>query len=208
MPREKHIVRQVQWKNRLQAYGCYVNLEKTIYINYAPVIVDVYAEVEGKTFLIEIGDIRDKRKIALLELYARQKPNTIFINEEYGENKIQQVLESINVYLNSPEYKEILQDRLIQQEIEIRKRIEDKHNKRMQLFGLAIIIFIPTIVLAFVEPLTVGYWIGFWVAIIFVIPLMLLFMLEPRPLFYVISLFKSLESSNEKDLIRRNEERT
>jgi len=201
LPREKHIIRQVQWKNRLQEYGCYVNLEKTIYINNAPVIIDVYAEVEGKTFLIEIGDIQDKRKIALLELYTRQKHNTIFIHEEYGENRIQQVLESINVYLHSPEYKQILQDRLIQQDIEIRKRIEDKHNKRMQLLGLSIIVFVPAIVLAFLSPEIVGYWIAFWIVMIFLLPLMSAFMLlDPKALSYVISLFKSLESSKEEDL--------
>jgi hypothetical protein len=204
LPREVHIIRQVQWKNRLQEYGCYVNLEKTIYINNAPVIIDVYAEVEGKTFLIEIGDIQDKRKIALLKLYTRQKHNTIFIHEEYGENRIQQVLESINVYLHSPEYKQTLQDELIQKEIENRKRIEDKledkHNKRIQLFGLSIIVLVPAIVLAFFSPEIVGYWIGFWITILFVLPLMSALMLESDALDYVISLFKSLESTNEEDL--------
>jgi len=151
--------------------------------------------------LIEIGDIQDKRKIALLELYTRQKHNTIFIHEEYGENRIQQVLESINVYLHSPEYKQILQDRLIQQDIEIRKRIEDKHNKRMQLLGLSIIVFVPAIVLAFLSPEIVGYWIAFWIVMIFLLPLMSAFMLlDPKALSYVISLFKSLESSKEEDL--------
>lgn len=157
---------------------------KTIYINNAPVIIDVYAEVEGKTFLIEIGDIQDKRKIALLELYTRQKHNTIFIHEEYGENRIQQVLESINVYLHSPEYKQILQDRLIQQDIEIRKRIEDKHNKRLQLLGLSIIVFVPAIVLAFLSPEMAPYWIGLSLGTIFVIPLVSIFMLDTRPLSY------------------------
>lgn len=200
MPREQHIVRQVQWKNKLQEYGCSVNLEKRIYINKAPVIIDVYAEVEEKKFLIELGDIQDKRKIALLELYSRQKHNTIFIHEEYGENRIQQVLESINGYLHSPEYKQILRDRVIRQEIQDRKTIEDMHNKRLQLLGLSIIMWVPAIVLAFLSPEIAAYWIGFWVVLIFVLPVMLVFMLERGPISYLFSLLQSLESQKEAEL--------
>jgi hypothetical protein len=104
MPREAHIERQVQRKNTLQKYGCNVTLEKIVYIRNAPVIIDVFAEVDGKKFLIEIGDIADKRKNALMQFYAEENPNIEFIHEGYGINKIPTVLESISAYREKPEY--------------------------------------------------------------------------------------------------------
>ena len=61
----------------------------------------------GKIFLIEIGDITDKRKNALMQIYAEQNPNIEFIHEGYGRNKIPTVLESISAYTEKPEYKRL-----------------------------------------------------------------------------------------------------
>lgn len=108
MPRESHIERQVYWKSTLQKYGCNVNLEKTIHIRGAPVIVDVFAEIDGKEFLIEIGNIADKRKNALMQFHAEKNPKIEFIHESYGENKIQSVLESVSSYRETPEYKRLI----------------------------------------------------------------------------------------------------
>jgi hypothetical protein len=68
MPRETHIERQVEWKQQLTKYGFRVALEKQVIIRNAPVIVDVYAILGGKKYLIEIGNIADKRKIALMKI--------------------------------------------------------------------------------------------------------------------------------------------
>lgn len=103
MPREEHIMRQVTWKKRLEQYGK-VELEKQLVIRGARIVADVYAQIEGKEFIIEIGDIGDNRKNALLQFYAESKPNVVFIREAYGENKIQEALEQIKTYLRSPEY--------------------------------------------------------------------------------------------------------
>ena len=51
-------------------------------------ILDKIAEVEEKKYLIEIGDIADKRKNALMQFYAEQNSNIEFIHEGYGEKII------------------------------------------------------------------------------------------------------------------------
>jgi hypothetical protein len=104
MLREALIERQVQWKNTLQEYGCKVTLEKTVYIRNTPVIVDVFAEVDEKKFLIEIGNVVDKLKNALMQFYAEENSNIEFIHESYGRNEIPTVLESISAYIERPEY--------------------------------------------------------------------------------------------------------
>ena len=67
-----------------------VVLEKTVRIRNAPVIVDVFAVLDGKKYLIEIGDIADKRKFALMEIYAEQNSNTEFIHEGMENTKFKQ----------------------------------------------------------------------------------------------------------------------
>ena len=62
MPSERHIRRQIEWSDKLRQYGAIVELEKRIRIKRAKVVVDVYAEAEGKVFLIEIGNIDDEQK--------------------------------------------------------------------------------------------------------------------------------------------------
>ena len=114
LPREAHIERQVQWKDTLSKYGCSVSLERTVNIRGANVIVDVYAQVGGKIFLIEIGDIDDKRKIALMRFHAEQNPNIEFVHEEYGENKTQQVLSSLSSYRETQDYKDYLREQHLQ----------------------------------------------------------------------------------------------
>ena len=146
MPREAHIERQVHWKNTLQKYGCNVNLERTVYIRNAPIIVDVYAEAEGKIFLIEIGDISDKRKIALIQFYAEHDPNIEFIHEDYGENKIGNILESVTAYRNTPEYNKLKERQRREQEIE----------ERIQSFNavwmlICLTVFIICIVIPFMD---------------------------------------------------------
>jgi hypothetical protein len=41
MPRQEHLIRQVEWKNTLEKYGCNVALEKIIQIKGARIITDV-----------------------------------------------------------------------------------------------------------------------------------------------------------------------
>jgi len=118
MPREEHLVRQVEWKKKLEQYGK-VELEKQLSIRGTKIFADVYAQIEGKEFIIEVGDIADGRKNALLQLYAESRPNVVFIHEAYGENKIQEVLEQINAYLRSPE-----------RQLEMRKKIEELEKKK------------------------------------------------------------------------------
>lgn len=108
MPREAHIERQVEWKQQLTKHGFRVTLEKTVRIRNAPVIVDVFAVLDGKKYLVEIGDIADKRKIALMQIYAEQNHNVEFIHEGYGQDKIQTVLQSSKSYKNSPEHNDYL----------------------------------------------------------------------------------------------------
>ena len=128
-------------------------MENTIYINNAPVIIDVYAEVERKTFLIEIGDIADRRKVALLELYVNQNPNIEFIHECYGENKIQQVLDFITayhekerVYRESPEYKKLLEKREL---LKKQETIKQYKRKFKIFFGFSSIICLLYPIFAF-----------------------------------------------------------
>lgn len=134
LPSERHINRQVQWRTELQKYGCKVNLERTVHIRGAKVVVDVYAEVDDKIFLIEIGDIEDERKTALMQYFAREKPNVKFLHESYGENKIPQVLESLASYRNSAEYKKIQKLREYRQKIlrEYKQKMILSKQKMMQ----------------------------------------------------------------------------
>lgn len=121
MPREEHLVRQVEWKKKLEQYGK-VELEKQLSIRGAKIFADVYGQIEEKEFIIEVGDIADGRKNALLQLYAESRPNVVFIHEAYGENKIREVLEQINAYLHSPE-----------RQLEMRKKIEELEKKKKAL---------------------------------------------------------------------------
>lgn len=121
MPSERHINRQIQWRDTLRKYGANVSLERTIRIKGARVVVDVYAEMEGKKFLVEIGEINDKRKTALMQYYADENPEIELIHETYGENKIQQILESLQSYRNSEKYQKRLEIRIEETEEKIRK---------------------------------------------------------------------------------------
>lgn len=109
MPSERHINRQIQWRDALRKYGANASLERTIRIKGARIVVDVYAEIEGKTLLVEIGNINDERKTALMQYYADENSEIEFIHEPYGKNKIQQVLESLQSYRNSEEYQKQLE---------------------------------------------------------------------------------------------------
>lgn len=111
MPREEHIMRQTEWKRHLERYGK-VELEKQLLIKGARVVIDVYAVIENKEFIIEIGNIDDRRKYALLQFYVESKPNVVFIHEPYGKNRIQETVEKITAYQNSPEYQEYLTEQL------------------------------------------------------------------------------------------------
>jgi len=123
MPSERHIRRQIAWSDELRQHGCDVKLEETVFIKNARVIVDVYAKAEGKTFLIEIGDIEDERKTALMQFHAQQNPNIEFIHEPYGSNMIQKVLESIQAYRNSTQYK-LLRQRSLDEQNQLRQKIK------------------------------------------------------------------------------------
>lgn len=102
MPREAHIERQVQWKTILQENGCNARLEKSIKIKGARVVVDVFVEFGGITYLIEIGDIDDERKNALLQIYAQHNSKINFIHEAYGQDKTQEVLSNLSSYKAEP----------------------------------------------------------------------------------------------------------
>ena len=194
MPREQHIERQVHWKNKLQEYGENVQLEKTVYIKDAPVIVDVYAEIEEKIFLIEIGDIVDKRKIALMQYYAELNPNIHFIHEDYGADKIQQVLESITAYLNSPEYRQLIQLRLSLEKQSQKFKLTKKRKKRRELYALIATMLVPTFALFVVNVYYAVFWFGFWFFIIFIYPFGALLLGETGPSNYVMELIDSLNA--------------
>jgi hypothetical protein len=66
MPREEHLHRQIAWKEALSQFG-ETHLEQSLTIRGAQIFTDVYAEIEGKEYIIEIADVADKRKEALLE---------------------------------------------------------------------------------------------------------------------------------------------
>ena len=77
MPREEHIMRQVEWKKRLEPYGS-VELKKQLIIRGARIIADVYAQIEGKELIIEIGDIGDDRKKRSAPILRRIKAKRRF----------------------------------------------------------------------------------------------------------------------------------
>ena len=143
MPSERHIIRQLEWKRKLEPYGR-VELEKQLLIKGAKVIVDVYAVIENKEFIIEIGGIADPRKYALLQFYAESKPNVTFIHEPYSEDKTQEVLEDINAYLNSPEYQSLMQAKKLEL-----KKLKKEYRKNQFSFYTLIILLITCTFLSF-----------------------------------------------------------
>lgn len=162
MPREEHLVRQVEWKKKLEQYGK-VELEKQLSIRGAKIFADVYAQIEGKEFIIEVGDISDERKNALLELYAESKPNIIFIHEAYGQDKIPEVLQQINAYLQSPEYQLYIQAEKL-------KKLEEmeKEKKSLPICVTIVGIFYSVIILIF-SPFLGVERLAFWLLFLFVV---------------------------------------
>ena len=211
MPSERHINRQVEWRTELQKYGCKVSLERTVSIRGARVIVDVYVEVEGKTFLIEIGDISDERKTALMQYHAEDNPNIQFIHEDYGENKIPEVLESVTAYRNSPEYKRLTHQRMLFEQQRKKAEREARRNKRYILYTILIMWFIPSITLMFFDPSMALYWFAGYFLLVFLSPFIidigLAFLGMPLGLsFFLISLFESLKQPTEKTETKPTEE--
>ena len=102
MTRQEHHVRQMKWFEELGKYGK-AQIEPSVRIRKAEVFPDVYAEIDGKKYIIEIGDVDDQRKEALLELYAENNSDLVFVHERYGEDKIEQTLETIKEYQDSDE---------------------------------------------------------------------------------------------------------
>lgn len=100
MPREEHLLRQMEWKNTLTKFGR-VSLEKSISIGGALIYADVYATIDGREYIIEIGDMADKKKQELLESYGKNQ-NVIFMHEGYGQDKIIEVLQTISRFRDSP----------------------------------------------------------------------------------------------------------
>jgi len=137
MPSERHIRRQIEWSDKLKEFGCEVTLEESIEIEGARVVPDVLAKAEGKAFLIEIGDIGDERKNALMRLYAEQNPNIEFIHEPYGSDKINEVLESLNTYRQSAEYKAF---KRLEHVKRLNKMKEEKQDRDIKLSALFIFI--------------------------------------------------------------------
>jgi len=159
LPREAHITRQIEWKNTLSKYGCSVSLERTVHIRGAQVIVDVYAEAEEKTFLIEIGDIDDKRKTALMRFYAEQNPNIEFVHEPYYSDKMNEVLESLNAYRNSGEYK------VFKRREHLKQLKEKKHEKRDSTIKL-VSLFLGVFCFIFLFlSLSCAYWLYYITAV-------------------------------------------
>jgi len=145
MPSERHINRQIQWRDTLRKYGATVSLERTVHIRRARVVVDVYAEIEGKVFLIEIGDVDDDRKKALMQYYAQDKPNVEFVHEPYGYNEIQHVLNNIQAYRSSVEYQHYKRIQDLKAQIKAKKQ-KDAEN----VIKTAILIFFASIFLGIV----------------------------------------------------------
>ena len=168
MPSETHMRRQFQWKNALQRYGANVNLEQSLHIRRAKVIVDVIAKVERKTFLIEIGKINDERKHALLEFHA-EKPNIEFIHEDYGDNKIPMVLEQIGAYRNSEEYKTLVERRRrAEREFDMREKRKQKITKWI-IYTILSFWLIPSVILGVIKSdLGIAWFIG-WIFLLIMI---------------------------------------
>ncbi|HLE75126.1 MAG TPA: hypothetical protein VI864_03670 [Candidatus Bathyarchaeia archaeon] len=206
MPRQEHLMRQAEWKNTLEKYGCSVILEKTIRIKGAQIIADVYAETEGKTFLIEIGDIEDERKTALMQYHAEANSNIEFIHENYGENKMPQVLEFITAYRNSPEYKHLTHQKMIWEQQRRNAKIKDIRTKRHVLYSILFIWLVPAVALLFIDTATaLGWFIGCPI-LIFGLPILLIFLGVflggqnwAAPLVYIVGLFESLKQSTEEE---------
>lgn len=124
MTRQEHHLRQVKWYETLSQYGK-AEIEPSIKIRNAEIFPDVYAEIDDKKYIIEIGDVDDKRKEALLSIYAENHRDLVFIHEHYGEDKINEVLKTINAYRSSDEGKlKIAQDQIA------------KHNSTYSMNGL------------------------------------------------------------------------
>jgi hypothetical protein len=224
MPRQEHLIRQVEWKNTLEKYGCNVALEKIIQIKGARIITDVYAETEGKTFLIEIGGIEDERKTALMQYHADANPNIEFVHENYGEDKTSQVLEYIKAYRNSPEYKHLVHQRMILEQQRRNARIKETHqrlileqqrrnakikdikNRRHILYSILFIWLVPPVALLFIDTTIALGWFIYCLILIFGLPILLIFLGAflgwqnwAKPLFYIIGLFESLKQSTEEE---------
>jgi len=125
MPREEHLIRQVEYKKALEKYG-YVHLEHSLEVEGKYIRADIYAEIEGKKYIIEIGDIDDEDKGIILGLYAKLHPEMVFIHEHYGENKLEGILQTIRQYFNSSEYIE----NQLKKEEDARKREEARENQK------------------------------------------------------------------------------
>jgi hypothetical protein len=130
MTRQEHHMRQMKWFEELSKYG-FAEIEPSIKIRDAVVYPDVYGKIENIEFIIEIGDVDDKRKEALLEIYAEKNPLVVFVHEHYGEDKLGEVLGRIDGYQSSPEVKnkKHLQELTLQLE-EHTKEIRRKNNPR------------------------------------------------------------------------------
>lgn len=159
MPSERHINRQIQWRDTLRKYGANVSLERMIRIRGARVVVDVYAEIEGKISLIEIGNINDERKTALMSFYAESEQKVEFIHEPYGYDEIPKMLESLEAYRKTQEYKDFLaMKELTRQQKE--RRIEEANTLRQISLILGVLGFLTLVIC-----LCLGYefiGIAFW----------------------------------------------
>ena len=177
MPSERHMSRQFEWKNALQRYGANVELEKTVRIKGARVIVDVFAKVEGKTFLIEIGDINDDRKHALLEFYS-EKPNIEFIHEDYTEDKIHHVLEQIGAYLNTEEYKAFVERRH-------REKMKEKRKGNIikwLIYTILSLWLVPSVILGVINlELGIAWFLGWIFLFIMIVFLLAMGVFTPMP---------------------------
>jgi hypothetical protein len=137
LPSEEHIRRQIEWSERLQPFYD-VKLEEDMRIEGARVVVDVVAKYYDKTFLIEVGDINDDRKYALMKIYAENDPDVTFIHEPYGADKINQVLESLDAYRNSAEYKALKRREHVKQ---LKEKKRQKRDVNIRLTGLFLAVF-------------------------------------------------------------------
>jgi hypothetical protein len=129
--RQEHHMRQMEWFDELSKYG-FAEIEPSIKIPDAIVYPDIYGKIENKEFIIEIGEVDDKRKEALHQIYAEKNPSVVFVHEHYGEDRLGEVLEKIGEYQNSPE----VQNKKYRQELcmlleEHTKKIRKKNGPRL-----------------------------------------------------------------------------
>lgn len=83
-----HILEQVKWYKKLRTHFRCVEVELEKYVVFREgtvqwLIVDVWGKTkEGKIFIVEVGDIKDRQKSTFLERLGKEK-RIVFIHVQF-----------------------------------------------------------------------------------------------------------------------------